>query len=109
MVVNWLHGVAYMTAHRAKVTIAKRRVKERQLKEMPEPKAVGQDLWLDVLDQELRRLPDKYRIVLLLCDLEDKTRHEVARQLGCPEGTIASRLARARTMLAKRLSRHGFK
>jgi len=89
--------------------MAKRRMKERQVMEMPEPKAVEQDLWLDVLDQELRRLPDKYRIVLLLCDLEDKPRKEVARQLGCPEGTVASRLARARRMLAKQLTRHGVK
>jgi hypothetical protein len=42
-----------------------------------------------------------------LCDLEGKTRKEAARQIGCPEGTVAGRLARARTMLAKRLTRHG--
>lgn len=60
-----------------------------------------------LLDQELSRLPDKYRVVLVLCDLEGKTRKEVARQLGLAEGTVASRLARARTMLAKRLARHG--
>src|SRR6266851_3747310 len=89
--------------------MAKRRMKERQVMEMPEPKAVEQDLWLDVLDQELRRLPEKYRIVLLLCDLEDKTRTEVARQLGCPEGTVASRLARARRMAARQLTRHGLR
>ena len=55
----------------------------------------------------MSRLPDKYRVVIVLCDLEGKTRKEAARQLGCPEGTVASRLARARTMLAKRLARHG--
>ena len=44
---------------------------------------------------------------VILCDLEGKTRKEAAQQLGCPEGTLASRLARARTMLAKRLARHG--
>src|SRR5205809_513255 len=53
-------------------------------------------------------LPDKYRMVILLCDLEGKSRKEAARQLGCPEGTIAGRLARARVMLAKRLARPGF-
>ena len=71
---------------------------------------VQQDLWHDLqplLDQELTRLPEKYRVLIVLCDLEGKTRKEVARQLGCPEGTTASRLARARTMLAKRLARRG--
>jgi uncharacterized protein (TIGR03067 family) len=55
----------------------------------------------------LSRLPDKYRAVIVLCDLEGKTRKEAARQIGVPEGTVAGRLARARTMLAKRLARHG--
>jgi hypothetical protein len=77
---------------------------------MPEPAVAEQDLWHDLshlLDQELSRLPDKYRIAIVLCDLENKTRKEAARQLDCPEGTLAARLARGRIMLAKRLARHG--
>jgi hypothetical protein len=77
---------------------------------MPEPAAVEPDLWNDllpVLDRELSLLPDKYRPVIVLCDLEGKSRKEAARQLGLPEGTVASRLARAKTILAKRLARHG--
>jgi hypothetical protein len=53
------------------------------------------------------RLPDIYRAVIVLCDLEGRTRKEVARQLGVPEGTVAGRLARARAMLAKRLTQRG--
>jgi RNA polymerase sigma factor (sigma-70 family) len=107
---NWLYGVAYQTALKARATAAKRRGRERQVVQMPEPQAARQDLWHDLLpllDQELTRLPDKYRIPIVLCDLEGKTRAEAARQLGCPEGTIAGRLARARVLLAKRLGRHG--
>src|SRR5206468_413789 len=51
--------------------------------------------------------PDKYRAVLVLCELEGKRIKEVASHLGLPEGTVASRLARGRAMLARRLSRHG--
>jgi hypothetical protein len=60
-----------------------------------------------VLDQELSRLPDKYRAAVVLCDLEGLTRKEAAGHLGVPEGTLAARLARARTMLRGRLARHG--
>jgi hypothetical protein len=55
----------------------------------------------------LSRLPDIFRVVLVLCDLEGKTRKEAARHLGLPEGTVGSRLARARALLAKRLTRRG--
>ncbi len=52
-------------------------------------------------------MPDKYRAVIVLCDLEGKTRKEAARHFHLPEGTVATRLATARSMLAKRLTRRG--
>jgi RNA polymerase sigma factor (sigma-70 family) len=110
LLANWLYGVAYQTALNARATAARRRARERQVTEMPEPEAVPQDLWHDLqplLDQELSRLPDKYRMPVVLCDLEGKTRKEAAQQLGCPEGTVAGRLARARVLLARRLARRG--
>ncbi|MCI0460899.1 MAG: sigma-70 family RNA polymerase sigma factor, partial [Gemmataceae bacterium] len=110
LLANWLYGVAHQTAIKARATIAKRKVRERQVTEMPEPAAVEHDLWNDLqplLDQELSRLPDISRAVIVLCDLEGKTRKEVARQLGLPEGTVGSRLARARVLLAKRLTARG--
>jgi len=110
MVANWLYGVAHQTALNARGTAAKKKGRERQVKEMPEPAAVAQDLWCDLqplLDEELSHLPDKYRSVIVLCNLEGKTRKEAVRQLGVPEGTVAGWLARARTMLAKRLAQRG--
>jgi RNA polymerase sigma factor (sigma-70 family) len=107
---NWLYGVARQTALKARATVATRRKRERQMTDMPEPQAVEHGLWPDLqplLDQELNRLPDKYRVPVVLCDLEGRTRKEVAGQLGCPEGTVAGRLARARARLAKQLARHG--
>lgn len=62
---------------------------------------------LQLLDLELCRLPDKYRIPVILCELEGRSRQDVARQLGLPEGTLSSRLARARAMLARRLTQRG--
>src|SRR5207244_3946548 len=105
-----LYGVAHQTALKARALAGKRRAKEKQVTDMPEPAATQElrsDLQ-DLLDQELTRLPDKYRAPLVLCDLQGKTRKEAARQLGQPEGTLSSRLSRARALLAKRLARHGF-
>jgi RNA polymerase sigma factor (sigma-70 family) len=111
LVANWLYGVTYRTARKARATAAKRRARERQVTIMPERGAEPRDLWAELrplLDQELSRLADKYRVAVVLCDLEGKTRAEAARQLGLPEGTVGSRLARGRALLARRLVRHGF-
>ena len=111
MVGNWLYGVARQTALKARMTTAKRQAREKQVPAMPEPEVLTEpDPWPDLerlLDQELSRLPDKYRAAIVLCDLEGKSRKDVARQLKIPEGTLSSRLTTARAMLAKRLARHG--
>jgi RNA polymerase sigma factor (sigma-70 family) len=106
---NWLYGVAYRTALDARA--AARRRRERQVDSMPEPEARGdkddwRELW-PILDRELNRLPDKYRLAVVLCDLESRTRSDVAGQLGVPVGTLSGRLTTARRLLAKRLTRHG--
>ncbi len=107
---NWLYGVAYQTAMKARAMRAKRRVRESQVSDMPEPMAVPHDLrdaLAESLDRELCRLPEKYRIPIVLCDLEGMTHNEAASQLGWPIGTVSGRLSRARSMLAKRLARRG--
>lgn len=110
MVARWLHGVAVQTAVKARAMAIRRRAREKQVVEMPEPEAVPQPEPNDVrslLDQELGRLPSKYRTPIILCDLEGRTHKEAASQLGWPIGTVSSRLTRGRSMLARRLARRG--
>jgi RNA polymerase sigma factor (sigma-70 family) len=109
MVGNWLYGVAHNTALKAKAMNSKRRMREKQAGERLRQKGSGAvaGQLQDLLDEELSRLPDKFRVPVVLCDLECKPLKEAARQLGWPQGTVASRLARGRALLAKRLARHG--
>ena len=107
---NWLYGVAYHTALKARAVVVKRRRKERQAGTMDAPESPPDEVWQKLqerLDQELHRLPDKYRVPIVLCELEGKTRKEAARQLGWAEGTVASRLSRGRVLLARRMKPHG--
>jgi RNA polymerase sigma factor (sigma-70 family) len=110
MVANWLYGVARQTALKARSSAARRQRREKQVTAMPELESAQPDTreeLLELLDQELTRLPDKYRAVIVLCDLEGNTLKEAARRFNLPQGTVASRLATARAMLAKRLSHRG--
>ena len=88
---------------------ARRRMRERQFENLPEPTAPAErrDEIGPQLDAELSRLPEKYRVPILLCDLQGKTQKEAARQLGWREGTLSGRLFRGRELLARRLQRHG--
>ncbi len=101
---SWLYGVAYRTALEARRAAARRRGKEAQA--MPHT-ASPEALPADLLDDALAVLPEKYRAVVVLCDLEGKSYREVAQELGCAEGTVSSRLTRGRKMLAQRLARGG--
>ncbi|VTR94949.1 sigma-70 family rna polymerase sigma factor : RNA polymerase sigma factor, sigma-70 family OS=Singulisphaera acidiphila (strain ATCC BAA-1392 / DSM 18658 / VKM B-2454 / MOB10) GN=Sinac_7487 PE=4 SV=1: Sigma70_r2: Sigma70_r4_2 [Gemmata massiliana] len=104
---NWLHGVAVRAAQKAAVSARRR---ERSVEGVADPAVVESGAWRDVLpilDEELSLLPDKYRSVIVLCDLEQMTRTAAARRLGVPEGTVAGWLARARALLGNRLARRG--
>ena len=110
MLASWLYGVAFRTALKLRTATAKRRAKEKQIAMLPEPVAPEERDWQEIaplLDRELNRLPDTYRAAVICCDLQGCTRAEAARQLGWPEGTLKVRLMRARSLLAKRLTRQG--
>jgi RNA polymerase sigma factor (sigma-70 family) len=107
MVGNWLYGVAYRTAMKARAMNAKRHLKEKQARPAPQAEREAAEELLERLDHELSRLPDKYRVPVVLCELEGRSRKEVARLLGVPEGTLSWRLAQAKKLLARKLSRYG--
>jgi RNA polymerase sigma factor (sigma-70 family) len=106
---HWLHEVATRTALQARSTIARRQAWEKLGEEIPHPAVAPTEAsdWQPLLDQELRRLPEKYRTAVVLCALEGRSRREAALLLGVNEGTLSSRLASARKMLAERLARRG--
>jgi RNA polymerase sigma factor (sigma-70 family) len=108
---NWLYGVAVRVAMKARRSATRRRRREVQVHTMPDPLAPQSldqlgDLG-PVLDEELARLSAKYREAIVLCDLQSVSRAVAAKMLGIPEGTLSSRLANGRKILAARLARRG--
>jgi RNA polymerase sigma factor (sigma-70 family) len=106
----WLYGVAHRVASRARAQAARRRSRERACAGNPAAILCGdleQRELLAVLDDEIARLPERFRAAVVLCDREGRTYEEAARQLGCPLGTLKSRLSGARTRLRGRLARRG--
>ncbi len=77
---------------------------------MPDPRPADHDATelATAVDNELTRLPDRYRVAVVLCELEGRSLKDAAEQLGVPLGTVASRLARGRALLASRLKARGF-
>ncbi len=106
-IAGWLHRVASNAALKVN---ARRRPTGELTPDVPgEPPGDPADRELaGVLDQELSRLPVHYRAAFVLCCLEGMTNAEAARELGCPVGTVDSRLHAARARLRDRLARRGF-
>ncbi len=110
LLANWLYGVAYRIAIKARATAARRREHERQAALMPLADPIPNVAWRElrtVLDAEMNLLPEKYRAPLVLCYLEGLTNEEAARKLGWPTGSMSGRLSRGRELLRKRLIRRG--
>ncbi len=107
---SWLHGTAYRLSMRAKRDIARRRVHERRATPCEPQEGDTEVSWREVLTalhEEIQKLAEKYRSPFVLHYLESKSCPEVAAALGLKEGTVWSRLAKARTLLQGRLSRRG--
>jgi RNA polymerase sigma-70 factor (ECF subfamily) len=102
----WLYGVACNVARKARADADRRRARELLTAHFPKPDPADADL-RPTIDLEVNRLPEKYRVPIVLCELEEQPIAEAAKQLGWPQGTVASRLARGREILARRLARHG--
>jgi RNA polymerase sigma factor (sigma-70 family) len=105
----WLHRVARHAAIRARRDAARRRAVERDSIRLADgsPRESGDTDLAAVVHEEVDRLPERYRIPIVLCDLEGRSHEEAARHLGCPVGTVKSRLSRGREQLRARLTRRG--
>jgi RNA polymerase sigma factor (sigma-70 family) len=107
---SWLHGVAYRVARKAMTRSRKRQAHEPRVPARPTEQAPSELAWRELqalLDTEVQRLPAKYRSPFVLCCLEGRTREEVCKEFGWKEGTVSSRIARARRLLQERLTRRG--
>jgi RNA polymerase sigma factor (sigma-70 family) len=107
---SWLFGVALKVARRARHSAIVRRFHERKSAEFVQSRSATHDrssVWLPALHEEISRLPERYREPIVLCYLQGLSTASVARQLGCPQGTILSRLARGRERLRERLTQRG--
>jgi RNA polymerase sigma factor (sigma-70 family) len=105
----WLHRVAVRAANQARREVRRRNEAEQRAAQLNSgwtESEVPDDL-ADVIHQEIDRLPERHRRVVVLCELEERSCEEAARCLRCPVGTVKSRLARARERLRGALVRRG--
>ncbi len=108
---NWLYGVAVRTAKEAR-RCARQQAREMRIMESSKPETASfedQAELLSLLDEQLNGMPQHYRAALVACELEGKSRRQAAEELGLPEGTLSSHLARGRTLLRKRLVERGIR
>jgi len=108
---GWLHQVAHRVAIQANAAAARRRTLERQVGQMAVATSTNGPAALDdllpALHEEIARLPEKYRLAIVLCDLEGMTQAQAAGQLHWSERTLRHRLAEGRARLKRRLARRG--
>jgi RNA polymerase sigma factor (sigma-70 family) len=107
---GWVHGIAFRVARKARQNSAQRQHRLHTLATMsqPSPRPDGHSDLKEIIDAEVARLPAPYREAIALCELQEKSLEQAAKELGWPVGTVAGRLSRARNLLKSRLARHGF-
>jgi RND family efflux transporter MFP subunit len=104
----WLHQVALRTAAGARAAAARRKRHEQAAAvSTRDTHMESTDELGPLLHEEIERLPERFRVPVVLCDLEGSTHEQAARHLGWPVGTVKSRLTRARERLRDRLTRRG--
>jgi RNA polymerase sigma factor (sigma-70 family) len=106
----WLYRVAINIARTARCNMKQQRAREKQAAVVAQTDLIGEGPlrdWQSVVHEEVDKLPQKYRIPIVLCYLDGKSHDEAARMLGWPLGTVKGRLARARELLRARLTRRG--
>jgi len=109
-VASWLYKIAYRVALRLQAGGAKQAAQQQRDVEGLAGADRDELTWQDlrpVLDEEVSRLPARYRVPFILCHVEGRTHAQAARELGCPAGTVSYRLAWARQRLRTRLARRG--
>lgn len=105
----WLHGVACRAAAQAARSAKRRQRHESRAAAIPRRVSHEDHGELrEVIDEEVARLPERYRSPLVLCLLEGRTPREAARLLGWPEGSVSGRLTRAKRLLGRRLEQRGY-
>src|SRR5207245_6959717 len=107
---SWLHGVAYRVALRAKSDATRRRIHEHRVGDLTQPSPLDDLTWRELrlaLHEELQRLPERYRLPLLLCYFEGKTQEEAAHLLGWSTTTLKGRLTHGRERLSGRFISRG--
>ncbi|AWM35782.1 ECF RNA polymerase sigma factor SigE [Gemmata obscuriglobus] len=109
-VAGWLHTVAVRSAGKIRRSAARRQKRESANRERPAPSPADDTLWAELrerIDAELARLPEVYRLPLLLCYVQGLSYADAARRLGCSPGALRGRLERGREQLRGRLGRWG--
>jgi hypothetical protein len=107
---SWLYKVAYRICLRARAGRSRRPISAAEIGELPAAEtvpAIERKELRGLLDDELNRLPERYRTTLVLHYLEEKTVEQIAQELGWRPGTVSSRLARGKELLRIRLAGRG--
>lgn len=106
----WVYGVAVLTSRKLRQTRLRRLNRERAVHPLPEAPVAEREVdheFLPAVDEELTKLPDKFRVPIVLCGMRGLTIEQAAAELGWPVGTVASRLSRGRARLSGKLAKRG--